>query len=217
MKVRYNFLLMIIGCLHFPYPSQTVTLSYKPIVPDFANRSPRLLRAIQHGYSGLSSSKVDEAQLLRKTMRIHTMVQRSWISSMVVPGLGQIYNKDYWKVPCLYLGFALVGSIIYLQHKEMNGHKRDLLLTGLPTDHSNKTNLPNQPYTEKRIKECERTRNLFIMIASAWYLLNILDTYAGGHDKMVNFKDDIGTKSTSKPTAVPQPTATTSMAKRSYP
>lgn len=209
MKVRYNFFLMVIGCLHFPYPSQAVTLWHKPIVPDFANRSPRLLHAIQHGYSGPSSSKVDEAALLRKTMRMHAMVQRSWISSMVVPGLGQVYNKDYWKVPCLYLGFALVSSRIYSEHQEMNNHKRILLMRD--------DDQPNQPYTKKRIKECERTRNLFIMIASAWYLLNILDAYAGGHDKTVDFKDDIGTKPTSKPTAVLQPTATRSIAKRSLP
>ncbi|WP_250238261.1 DUF5683 domain-containing protein [Cardinium endosymbiont of Oedothorax gibbosus] len=183
-------------------------LPHKPIVPDFSNGSPRLY-TIQNGYNRSTSSKVDEVELLRKTMHIEAMVQRSWIGSMVVPGLGQVYNKDYWKVPCFYLGFALVGHRIYSEHQEMNKHKRDLLING--------GDKPNPAYTEKRIQECKRTRDLFIIIASAWYLLSILDAYAGGHDKTVNFKDDIGTKSTSKSTAVLQPTATTSIDKRSLP
>lgn len=200
MKVHYRFFLTVIGFLHFPHLSQAVTLPHKPILGNFSNNPSRLLHTIQNGYNRPSASKVDEMALLRKTMCIQAMIQHSWLSSMVVPGLGQVYNKDYWKVPCLYLGFAFVGYKIYSEHNEMNDHKRTLLMAG---DHK-----PNPAFTAKRIKECKRTRDLFIMIASAWYLLNIFDAYAGGHDKTVNFKDDIGTKSTSKPTTVLQPSNT---------
>lgn len=206
MKVRYNFFFVVIGFLYLPYLSQAVTLPNKPILRNFSNRSPRLLQAVHNEYNSPSSSKVDETALLLKTMRTEAMIQRSWISSMVMPGLGQVYNKDYWKVPCVYLGFTLVGHMIYSQHQEMNGHKRTLLMNGhkrtLLTIGSDN---PNPAFTEKRIRECERTRNLFIIIASVWYLLNVFDAYAGSHDKTVNFKDDIETKPTSK--AVLQPTA----------
>ncbi|TSJ81415.1 MAG: DUF5683 domain-containing protein [Candidatus Cardinium sp.] len=151
-----------------------------------------------------SSNMVDQVALFRKTMRTQAMIQRFWISSMVVPGLGQVYNKDYWKVPCLYLGFAFLGYKIYTEHNDMNEHQRNALAQSTLTSYDNKV-IPD--FTKKRIDECKRTRNLFIIIASAWYLLNILDAYAGAHDKIVNFKDDIQTKSTSKPTALLQPAA----------
>lgn len=199
MKVRYIYFLMVVRFFYFPDLAQAVPTLDKPTVPVSANKSstfsyPHPLEKID---AMPPSNKINEAVLLNKEMRMQAVVQRSWISSMVVPGLGQIYNKDYWKVPLCYLGFALVFPRIYSEHKEMHNHKRTLLMTG--------DNKPSHAYTEKRIKECERTRNLFIIIASAWYLLNILDAYAGGHDQFVNFKDDIETTSSLQPTALLKP------------
>lgn len=33
---------------------------------------------------------------------------KAWHRSVFVPGLGQIYNKQYWKVPVIYTGFTLL-------------------------------------------------------------------------------------------------------------
>ncbi len=198
MKLRYNFFLIMVGALYLPGLVQAkVTLPSKPLLHNMP-QLPLLHAPTENRLNALSSSnsKVDqqvaEITLLHKAMRAQAMVQRSWISSMVVPGLGQVYNKDYWKVPCFYLGFVIACSRVYSEHEEMNKHKRTLLLT----DHRTK---PNDAFTQKRIKECERTRNLFAIIAAAWYLLNVFDAYAGGHDRTVNFKNDIGTNSIVKP------------------
>lgn len=190
MKLSHYFFLRVIGFFCFPYLIQAATPLHKSKLWQASNRPPSLLYTAAKGTNALSADTVDqEAALLRKNMRINAMVQRSWISSMVIPGLGQIYNKHYWKVPCLYLGFALVGAKIYAEHQEMNKHKRILIM---PDDGT----MPTSEFTEKRIGECRRARDLFVIIATAWYLFNILDAYAGGHDKTVNFTDDIGTKPT---------------------
>lgn len=206
MKVRYSFYFMVVIGVHFPCLAQAIALPDQLGLPGLVNSVPRWLYAAQHRDNGLSPDQAGAAALLCKTMPVEAMIQRTWLASMVVPGLGQVYNKDYWKVPCLYVGFALVGARIYSEHQEMNDHKRTLLMTG--------KDKPNPAFTEKRIKECERTRNLFIIIASAWYLLNVLDAYAGGHDTTVNFIDDIGTTSPLKPAVVLQPTVASSIAKR---
>ncbi|WP_419241677.1 DUF5683 domain-containing protein [Cardinium endosymbiont of Nabis limbatus] len=201
MKVHYRFFLMVMGFLHFTYLGQAkVTWPSRPIIRNVTNQSPSGLHFVRDDYNHLSSSKVDEAELLRKTMRTQALIQRAWISSMVFPGLGQVYNKDYWKVPCLYLGFALVGYRIYSEHQEMNRYK----CISLKNQNDNDNEKLNPAYVDKRIKECARTRNLFIIIAAAWCLLNVFDAYAGGHDKTVNFKDDIQTNLTSKATNVLQ-------------
>ncbi|MGI2298406.1 DUF5683 domain-containing protein [Candidatus Cardinium hertigii] len=184
------------GFFYFPYLSWAVVSPDKSIVWNAVNHPLRPLYVVDSTSNPLSSEKIEKIEKIpvwSKTMRTETMVQRAWITSMVVPGLGQVYNKDYWKVPCLYLGFALVGYKIYSEHQEMHKHRRTLLLDS--KDQSN----PVPDFTKKRIRECERTRNLFIIIASAWYILNIFDAYAGAHDKTVNFIDDIGTISTDLP------------------
>ncbi|MGI2299356.1 DUF5683 domain-containing protein [Candidatus Cardinium hertigii] len=189
MKKFYPFFLSVMGFFLFPYLSWAVAPRDKSIVWNVINHPFRPLYFI-HNTSDLSSKKIEERPLWSKTMPTETMVQRAWITSMVVPGLGQIYNKDYWKVPCLYLGFALVGYKIYSEHQQMHKYNRTLLFD------ANNQSERVPAYTKKRIRECERTRDLFIIIASAWYILNIFDAYAGAHDKTVNFIDDIGTTST---------------------
>ncbi|MGI2261982.1 DUF5683 domain-containing protein [Candidatus Cardinium hertigii] len=190
MKRVFHFFLSVMGLFYFPYLSWAVASPDKSILWNVANHPIRPLYV--HTSNPLSSEKIEETPLWSKIMRTEAMVQRAWITSMVFPGLGQVYNKDYWKVPCLYLGFALVGYKIYSEHQGMNEHRRILLLGDDPFK-------PVREFTQKRIRECERTRNLFIIIASAWYILNIFDAYAGAHDKTVNFIDDIGTTSTDLP------------------
>lgn len=38
---------------------------------------------------------------------------KAWHRSVILPGLGQIYNRQYWKVPVIYTGFTL----LYLMYK----------------------------------------------------------------------------------------------------
>jgi len=39
------------------------------------------------------------------------------IMSTIIPGLGQIYNKKYWKVPVIYATFGVVGYFIAFNNK----------------------------------------------------------------------------------------------------
>lgn len=36
--------------------------------------------------------------------------KKASVYSALVPGLGQVYNRKYWKVPVIYIGF---GALIY--------------------------------------------------------------------------------------------------------
>jgi len=132
---------------------------------------------------------LDKEKLLRKQIATNAMVQHAWISSMVIPGLGQIYNKDYWKIPLFYVGFALVGRVIYSETKEMNASIRNKLSAAQPSVDTDK--FPVSSFTDKRIEDCKRTRNLFTIIMTAWYLLNVGDAYASAHRRTIDFKDDI--------------------------
>lgn len=189
MTARYYFFFML-GLLHFSFMNKS-SMPNNSIVLDATNTPPKISPSpatpTKNRLSMLSSSKLDKERLLQQAMNTNVTVQRSWISSMIIPGLGQIYNKDYWKVPCLYAGFALLGYKIYSDHQKMNGHKRTLLY---------KTSQPHQPtksFTTNGVKDCERSRDMFIIIGSVWYLLNIFDAYAGAHNKTINFTNNIDT------------------------
>ena len=44
-------------------------------------------------------------------IEIEAMPRRAALKSAMLPGLGQIYNKRWWKVPLVYGGFVGIGLV----------------------------------------------------------------------------------------------------------
>ena len=44
--------------------------------------------------------------------------KKAAIFSIILPGLGQVYNKKIWKVPLIYIGFGTLGYFISFNNKE---------------------------------------------------------------------------------------------------
>ena len=58
-----------------------------------------------------------------KKIRNHSPNKASLFSA-VVPGLGQAYNKKYWKLPIIYGGFAVAGYYLNDNIKQINKYKK---------------------------------------------------------------------------------------------
>lgn len=119
--------------------------------------------------------------------------RKATIYSAVVPGLGQIYNKQWWKVPFIYGGFIGFGLVINYNHqyylKSFRGYKEfedgdpnttfynELLLHDV--DEFTDTGALN--ILEKAIDKYSHDRNLFVIITAGFYLFNILDANVSAH------------------------------------
>ncbi len=58
--------------------------------------------------NAISQTVVPQAKPLRKEFKADP--QRATMLAVTFPGLGQIYNRSYWKIPLVYAGF---GGIVY--------------------------------------------------------------------------------------------------------
>ncbi|WP_421895703.1 DUF5683 domain-containing protein [Marinoscillum sp.] len=116
--------------------------------------------------------------------------------SAVLPGLGQAYNNQYWKIPLIYGGGLIISHYINYNNQIYN-EMRNSLIAEVDSD-------PNtvNPYKD-RFQETALTRNrdafrrnrdLLILIGAAFYLLNVVDAHVSAHLNEFDVNDNLSLK-----------------------
>ncbi|MDR2962694.1 MAG: DUF5683 domain-containing protein [Bacteroidales bacterium] len=104
---------------------------------------------------------------------------RAIVYSAILPGLGQAYNRDYWKIPIIYAGFGGLGYGLYYYQGKYTTF-RDAYNAN--RDNTTGTiNIGGIEYSLSNVRAgrdfYRRYRDMCIIGTSAWYLLNILEAY----------------------------------------
>ncbi len=143
-----------------------------------------------------ASSQVTDSTTILQPKKIEQekhSPKKAALLSAALPGLGQLYNKKYWKMPVIYAGFgALTYSFIY------NETKYQKYLTAY------KFRIDNDPsttddyvgkYSDDNLntlqKYYHRYRDLTVIGIGALYLLNIVDACVDAHLFTFNVDDDL--------------------------
>lgn len=115
---------------------------------------------------------------------------RAAFYSAIVPGLGQAYNKRYWKIPIVY-GALGTGVYFYSNNNSeyirfRNAYKQRL--KGLDDEFKGQ-------YSDATLINAQRTfqrnRDLSLIITVGLYVLNIVDANVDAHLKQFNVNDDL--------------------------
>ena len=113
--------------------------------------------------------------------------------SAVLPGLGQVYNKKYWKVPLVY---GALGTTIYFYisnnnkyHAYRDAYKRRL--EGFNDDEF--TYLDNSRLIAAQ-KFYQNNRDLSALLTGLFYILNIVDANVDAHLMQFNVNDNLTIK-----------------------
>ena len=135
--------------------------------------------------------EVDTVETYASTSTFKPDAQKAVWLATIVPGLGQIYNRQYWKLPIIYGGtLALAYGITWndrmyvdyrkgyvdLMDKNPNTNYFEYLLPpGVTLDSTNK-----DYYTKvikNKLDNYRRNRDLCIITTAVLYLLSIIDAY----------------------------------------
>jgi hypothetical protein len=121
---------------------------------------------------------------------------RAAFYSAILPGLGQAYNKRYWKIPIIYAGMA-TGVYFYLQNDKDYDRFRDAYkrrLAGYTDDEFWGEGSSPLVSTERLIdaqERLKRNKDLSIVVSVAFYLLNIVDANVDAHLQQFNVSEDL--------------------------
>ncbi|KWW31015.1 MAG: hypothetical protein AUK63_698 [bacterium P3] len=110
----------------------------------------------------------------------------------LLPGGGQIYNGQAWKVPVIYGCFAAAGFYMYFNYNQMKSFRDEYLLRvngGTPAL-DGYTNYPDNSIYNY-YQSYNQSFQLSIILSVVAYTLNLVDAYIYGHLYEFQINDDI--------------------------
>jgi hypothetical protein len=126
----------------------------------------------------------------------HSPVKAS-LMSICLPGLGQVYNRKYWKVPIIYAGLSVMTYFIVTNAQQYSKYK-NAYIESVNNDTTGKYQDLVNKYTPEDLlsaKEYYR-RNLEVscILTGVWYILNIVDAAVDAHLFTYNISKDLSLK-----------------------
>lgn len=110
---------------------------------------------------------------------------KATIYSLILPGLGQAYNKKYWKIPVIYVGFGALAYNFKINNDETKkfteAYRYVINKDSFPTNNEYVARYPD-PNDLLRGRDFYRRRvELTVIFSAVWYILNVVDAAVDAH------------------------------------
>ena len=165
------------------------------------------------GVPDASSLATDTVRVTPKQQAaIHKIIPRkATFRSLMLPGMGQAYNRQYYKIPFIYAGFGAVGYFFFryrgLAKEAETGYRR--LLYGDPggtkvTEVAIGSGVFRSSTQAKAAYDFyRRYRDMNVILAVVIYAVNAVEANVAAHLKTFDLSDDISMRV--EPTVIPMP------------
>lgn len=114
--------------------------------------------------------------------------------SAALPGLGQAFNKRYWKIPIVYGAFGTIGYFIgYNNNKYQQYRNAYLLKKSFPLDELDDELAINisEDNLQRGLDYYRRNRDLLMIVLVGVYIIQILDAHIDAHLMEFDVSDDL--------------------------
>ena len=184
-----NFLLIgktfvLAACLFFTLPkafSQIDTVTTGPMVV-------------------LPIDSVPQPKITDSTTRTHSP-RKAALRSAILPGLGQIYNKKYWKLPIIYGALGISGGIFFYNMKNYKDTRFAYRVKyNMRQNQTDSALFPQikkelQPLSEESLRfyrnQFRRDIDYSVLFFVVLWGLNVVDAAVDGHLKSFDVSPDL--------------------------
>ncbi len=156
------------------------------------------------GFSVYSQESLNDTTKVKKPEVVHSP-RRATIYSAVLPGLGQLYNRKYWKVPIVYGGFITLGYFINYNNGVYTTYKQayaDILDNDPNTKSYEKLKVPPSFLQPDKISQLterlrgakdqwRRYRDMVVIGTAVFYAVNIIDASVDANFFNFDISDDL--------------------------
>ena len=137
----------------------------------------------------IRKDSIHAKQVLKKA--IYSSARKASIMSACLPGLGQIYNKKYWKAPVIYVALGGIGYWGITNQIKYKYYSNNLKAIYDDDESTINTTLysSDQLVTQKRYYR--KYRDMAVILGALVYFVNIIDANVDAHLKTFDVSDDL--------------------------
>lgn len=110
--------------------------------------------------------------------------------SALLPGLGQAYNKKYWKIPIVY-GAMATSMYFYVWNNDKYHNYRDAYKRRLAGYQDDEFQYLDDSRLIQAQRFHQRNRDLSLLVTLGFYILNIVDANVDAHLIQFNVNDKL--------------------------
>lgn len=117
--------------------------------------------------------------------------RKASLYSAILPGLGQAYNKKYWKVPIVYGGFFALGYTVDFYHENYTRFRQNLFAQIDDNPETINTTGFTEQQLRRLIDRSRRERDFYMILTGVLYLLQIAEAHINAHLKEFDLNPDL--------------------------
>lgn len=107
--------------------------------------------------------------------------ERAALLSAVLPGLGQVYNRQYWKVPLVVSGLVVFTHFINYNNKIYQSLRNAAIISNETGDNPYSEVVTTTELLVQNRDIYRRNRDFTIILGTGFYLLQIIDAHVSAH------------------------------------
>ena len=164
----------------FPEAAAVLVWVFVSVLPHVATAQTDTTKNVIEIDRGHVEGEVVQPRVESPEVKYHSP-RKATLMSVALPGLGQVYNKKWWKVPIIYGGFAVAG---YFLKDNLDNIDYYAAAYRAATDFS-----PTQ--LSDIVNQYKQWRDLSYIAIGAIYILNIVDANVDAHLFHFDVSEDI--------------------------
>ena len=163
-----------------------------------------LILFLTTGFSAFSQETVKDTARIANLKPEHSP-HKATMYSAILPGLGQVYNRKYWKVPLVFGGFATLGYFINFNNEVYQTYKQaysDIIDDDPFTNSYLELDINSSFFEPDKISQLtenlsrakdtwRRNRDLCIIGTVVFYAVNVIDASVDAHFFNFDISDDL--------------------------
>lgn len=119
--------------------------------------------------------------------------KKAGMYASIFPGLGQVYNRQYWKIPIVYAILGTAGYFIGYNYNRYSKYREAYIyaIDGDPATFSQEYGLYDGQQLQRLQSSAKKDLDVLVLLTSVGYALQIMDAVASAHLRNFDVSRDI--------------------------